>query len=223
MSMSAEIFELNVLKKAAPILGDIEKKGYQLISPEDFSEVPDLVQQTGRVKQTPMLSATENDFTLGDAFYLFLQYEGQAIGGAASRLINLHGEPFESYLRRSSKNQYGCTRDPIASIAKPVCQEISGRLVYLGELQFAEGHRGNPNLLGNFVRMLQALSAMKWPDFDWMYAFVPRSHAKLSALYGFTWQMPHAIKWREPVPQGRRNDHCLLAIPKTHFNHIWRV
>lgn len=221
--MSVDIFELNVLQKSAPILTSIEKRGYRIIAPEDFSQVPGLVSQTGRIQQTPMLSVTENDFTLGNAFYLFLQHEGRAIGGAASRLIDLHGESFETYIRRSSQYQYHRDADPIATVARPVAQEIGGQIIYLGELQFSEEHRGNPLVLGNFVRLLQALSALKWPNFDWMYAFVPRSHAKLASLYGFTWQIPNAITWKDPAPRGRKDDHCMLAISKPHFDHVWRI
>lgn len=221
--MSVDIFELNMLQKSAPILASIEKRGYQIIAPEDLSEVPDLVRQTGRAFQTPMLSVTENDFTLGTAFYLFLRYEGRAIGGAAGRLIDLRGENFETYIRRSSRYQYHRDKDPIATVARPVAKEISGQIIYLGELQFSEDHRGNPLVLGNFVRLLQALSAIKWPNFDWMYAFVPRNHAKLSSLYGFTRQLPNAITWNQPAPLGRRDDHWMLAISKPDFDHVWRI
>lgn len=220
--MDRGLIELNVIRRAAPHLAALDQAGLDLYAPEDFSEVAELVAQTGRATQTPMLSVSRNDFTLGTAFWVFLMQQGASVGGAAARLIDLRGESFENYLRRTSTEQYGRARDPIAAVAPPVSDELRGRLVYIGELQLARNHRGNIGVLTAYARMIVALAAMKWPDFDWMYAFIPKEHVKIAGLYGFTWYMPEAITWAEPVPQGRRNDHWMIALPKAHFAHVWR-
>ena len=69
------------------------------------------------------------------------------------------------------------------------------------------------------MRMLQAMSALKWPHFEAMYAFIPANHVKLTDGYDFSWKIPAAITWKEPVPQGRLNDHW--AVDRVDFEHIW--
>lgn len=219
--MSAELLELEIVRRAAPHMNALESEGFQVYSPTDFSEVAELVQQTGRARQTPMMSISRNDFTLGTAFWLFLKVDGVCVGGCAAHFIDLRDEPFEQYLRRTSQEQYGRTEDPIANIARPVSQEIRGRLVYIGELEIHPKYRGKLKTVSSFMRLLQSISVMKWPDFDWMYAFIPFHHIKLAALYGFTWQMPYAIRWHDPEPPGRLSNHWMVATPKSHFVQLW--
>ena len=215
------MIELELTKQAGRYLQALQTAGFDLIAPDDYSQIESLVLATGRKAQTPMLSVSRNDFTRGDAFWLFLSLSGGGVvGGCAARFYDLRGEEFEAYLRRTSRWQYDRETDPILSVAPPVAREIGGRLVYLGELEIHPEHRGKAKVLKSYFRMLQALAAMKW-DFDWMYAFVPDDHVKLTDAYGFTWKMPRAITWRDPEPQGRRNDHWMVAISRRHFDHVW--
>lgn len=219
--MSTELVELEIVRRAAPHLAVLESEGFQVYAPTDFTEIAGLVEQTGRVQQTPMMSISRNDFTLGTAFWLFLMVDGKCVGGCAAHFIDLRDEPFEQYLRRTSKEQYGRKEDPIDTIARPVSQEIGGRLIYLGELEIHPKYRGKLKTLSAFMRLLQSISVMKWPEFDWMYAFIPFDHVKLTGRYGFTWQMPYAIRWHHPEPPGRLNSHWLVALPKSHFVQLW--
>lgn len=215
------MIELELTKRAGRYLQALQTLGFDLDAPDDFTKIELMVQATGRTMQTPMLSISRNDFTRGDAFWLFLTLSGSGVvGGCAARFYDLRGEEFEAYLRRTSRWQYDRDRDPILSVAPPVAREIGGRLVYLGELEIHPHYRGRTKVLKSYFRTLQALAAMKW-EFDWMYAFVPDDHVKLTDAYGFTWKMPRAITWREPMPQGRRNDHWMVAISRRHFEHIW--
>lgn len=219
--MPNELVELEIVRRVAPHLDVLKDAGFDIYAPTDFAEIAELVQQTGRATQTPMMSVARNDFTLGRAFWLFLMVDGECVGGCAAQYIDLRDEPFDHYLRRTSKEQYNCETDPIATIARPVAQEINGRLVYLGELEIHPKYRGKLKALSAFVRVLQSIAAMKWPDFDWMYAFVPFSHVKLTGLYGFTWQMPYAIRWVQPAPPGRLDSHWMIGLPKSHFVQFW--
>lgn len=196
--VSAELVELEIVRPVAPHLAVLKSESFQVCAPTDFTEI---VQQTGRALQTPMMSISRNDFTLGTAFWLFLKLDGKCAGGCAAHFIDLRDEPFEQYLRRTSKEQYGRQNDPITTVARPVSQEIRGRRVYLGELEIHLKYRGKLRALSAFVRMLQSISAIKWPDFDWMYVFIPFDHFKLTRRYGFTWQMPYAIRGHQPAPR----------------------
>lgn len=219
--MSKDLIELEIMRRAAPHLSTLEADGFQIFAPKDFTQIQDLVRQTGRGQQTPMMSIARNDFTLGNAFWLFLMVDGKCVGGCAAHMIDLREESFDNYLRRTSKEQYQRDEDPIDTIAEPVGQEIRGRVVYIGELELHPEFRGRLRALTAYTKVMQALIAVKWPDFDWMMAFVPLDHSKLTGLYGFTWQMPYAIHWKKPAPEGRLDSHWLIGLPKSHFNHVW--
>ena len=219
--MSKDLIELEIMRRAAPHLNTLEADGFQIFAPKDFTQIQDLVRQTGRGQQTPMMSIARNDFTLGNAFWLFLMVDGKCVGGCAAHMIDLRDESFEHYLRRTSKEQYNCEEDPIDQVARPVAQEINGRVVYIGELELHPRYRGKIGALSAFIRVMQALIAVKWPDFDWMFAFIPFDHVKLTGKYGFTWQMPYAVRWKKPAPEGRLDSHWIIGLPRAHFDQLW--
>ncbi len=187
---------------------------------EDFSLVEELFPSTGRNTQTPMMAVSRQDFSRAEAFWLFLTKEGVVVGGMGVKFVDLGGECIESYLRRTSRHQYGRSKDPIASVAAPVRDELAGKLIYFGELEFAENSRGHPEVLRSFTRLAQILAAVHWPSFDWMYAFIPDEHFRLAREYGFTWYCPNAITWTDPPPQGRLDSHWIMAASKSHFAHL---
>lgn len=215
------MIELDVAKRAGPFLFNLQEAGFDLVAPDNFAAIEPMVRAMGNSGQAPMLSVTRNDFTRGDAFFLFLTEGSTYVGSVAARFLDLRDEDFGSFLRRTSKAQYDRELDPIVSIAPPVRREISGKLIFLGELKVLAEHREKRDVLVSFMRMSQALAAMKWPDFDWIYAFIPQDHMDMTDDYGFTWKMPRAITWRDPVPEGRSNDHWLVAVPRPHFTHLW--
>ena len=214
-----ERLRMRVSRAAQQHLRNLTDHGFDVFSPEDFRSVPKMVAETGRPAQTPMLSIDRNDFVRSDAFWLFLMRDGVAVGGCAARRYDLAGESLESYLRRTSKNQYMREEDPIISVAKPL-RRITGRLIYLGELQLHKSVRGNVSVLSSFFHMAQALAALEW-EFDWIYAFVPLAHRRLVADYGFNFYIKNAITWHDPPPPGRLNDHVLVAIDIESFSHLW--
>ena len=140
--------------------------------------------------------------------------------GVAAKYDRLGDEGFGSYLRRTSREQYGRDSDPIAQIARPVEDLLQGNIVYIGELEFRNDHRGKLALLEAFMRVHQALCAIKWNQTDWLYAFVPETHQRFSWIYGFMLAVPDGILWNEPEPEGRLNSHVLLATEGRFFKHV---
>lgn len=220
--MRANRPQLNVLARSAPYLALLEARGYEVHSPRDFDTVPVLAAQTGRNRQTPTMSVSRNDFARGDAYWLFLMRDNKAVGSAAARLINLGDEPADSYLRRTFCAQYEY-ENQIGEIAPPVNEELSGKLIYFGELEFHPDHRKQPEVLSAFVRLLQATSFTLWPEFDTIFAFIPKEHMHLMWGYGFTTYVPNAVEWNVPVPKGRKSDHCLVTTKRSHFLHLWSI
>ena len=221
--MQDNLIELEIAKRSAPLLKALQERGFDVLAPKDYASILSLVAQTGRPAQSPMLALSRNDFSQGDAFWLFLMKDGSAVGGCAARFFDLKSESFESYLRRTSQQQYQRSTDPIESVARPVGQEMGGKMIYMGELQLHEDHRGNIAVVGSFVKLLQAIAAIKWPDFDWMYCLIPHEHRRIIEHYGYNLRIPQAITWKEPIPAGRKNSHILAALKRSHFDHIWSL
>ena len=211
-----------ILQSVAPFFEEIEKLGYDVHATSDFDEIERLVAQTGRAAQTPMMSVARLDFTRREAFWTFLMKDGEAIGGAGVKYIDLEGEEFTAYLQRTSRAQYGRETDPIAAFAPPLVDTLKGRLAYIGELEFRRELRGNLRLLEAFVKVLQGLSSLKWPKLDWIYAIIPEEHLKFAHLYSFTTTIPDALTWAAPVPAGRLDTHAFLALEGRHMPHILR-
>lgn len=221
--MFQNLVDLEILKRSSEHLQALQSEGYEVSAPRDYSLITNAVAKTGRKQQTPMLSLARNDFTRGDAFWLFLEKDGEPVAGCAAKFCDLKGEAFDAYLRRTSQAQYQRSTDPIVHVAKPVVDKLCGSLIYIGELEFSPEHRGKPKVLYAFLRLLQALAALKWPDFHAMYAILPNNHIKFSDGYGFNWKIPAAITWQEPIPAGRLNDHWIVAIDRLDFDHCWSL
>ncbi|MEX0285128.1 MAG: hypothetical protein AB3N23_11005 [Paracoccaceae bacterium] len=219
--MAQNLVELNIIRHSGKHLAELTAAGLEVVAPTDFAQIADMVEATGRNRQTPMLSLNRNDFTNRDAFWLFLMKDGQPIAGTAARYTDLGGESFDSYLRRTSKEQYGRQSDPILSVAPPVVSALQGRLIYLGELELHPDHRGRPWQLYRYARIMMGMAVLRWPNFNALYAFVPKQHLKLADGYGFSWKVPRAITWADPVPEGRLNDHWLVATFREDFAHAW--
>lgn len=213
------MIELDLSRRAQEYLTALTARGYDVMVPEDYALIPSLVLQTGRPRQNPMHAISRNDFTKGDAFWLFLTQEDQVIGGCAACFYDLRDDNFEDFLRRSSAQQYQ-RADPILSIARPVTERLKGRLIYIGELQIHPDFKGNANVLEAYFRMLLGLAAMKW-EFDFIYAFVPRQHNRLINTYGFNWWVERAVTWRGAPPEGRLNTHIMCGISRLDFEHHW--
>jgi hypothetical protein len=200
----------------------ILSEGIEVDICEDFLVADALVAETGRLAQTPMFALGSQDFTAAEAFWLFAFQEGLAIGGTAARVIDLrHSERLDDYIHRTSAAYFGPNR--IASVARLLGDEMKGKIIYLGELEFSSDHRGSTRLLGAFVQLVQVLAATKWQDFDWMFCYVPKRHVKFIDLYNFTIQIPSVITWRDPAPARMDSSHAMFAISRAHFEHFLKV
>ncbi|MDQ7071871.1 MAG: hypothetical protein Q9M48_14265 [Rhodobacterales bacterium] len=210
----------DLVVQSAALLERLNGLGFDILAEDDFEVIQAKVTHTGKEWQSPMFSLMRNDFTRGSAFWAFLMKDDVEVGGVAARYYDLRSESLESYLHRTSSAQYGGGDPAIESIAKPVSENIGGRLVYFGELYFTKAARGNIKVLSTFARLSVILAAMSWPDFDWLYAFIPKEQIRFADAYGFTYRLPKAITWKDPEPLGRRNSHVLIALSKSDFWHL---
>ncbi|MEH6521197.1 hypothetical protein [Sulfitobacter sp.] len=210
---------LDIALSVAPHVRALQDRGMDVDATQDFDEVRRRWAQTGRKEQSPMMDVNRHEFTQRDAFWLFLTEGDETVGGIGVKYVDLVDESFDSYLRRTSRAQYDRLVDPINSIARPVLDQVSGRLVYIGELEFREDKRGRISILTALVGLAKALAAQEWSDFQWMYAFIPKEHVRFIYAYGFSYQLANAVTWHEPVPAGRLNSHFIILLDRYSFAH----
>lgn len=213
--------QTQIFKHTAAILSRLAERGIEIYEPSSFSEVPRLLNETGQPSMQPMMSLERNDFAVGEAFWLFLRKEGRCIGGISAKITNLQTEPFSEYLARTSINQYGSSGPAIADFA-PQLDLMKGRLIYFGGVHISKGHQGSREVLSDLAHYARLLAASYW-KFDWMYTIVDYAHRRLAVDYGFDWRIRKALSWHEPIPDGRSNDHMILASSVMDFEHLLRT
>lgn len=221
------IHTLDRLSFGSAFLQEIERQGFSIKFETDFDKVPALALRTGRTYQMPTFEIAKSHLTTASAFWLFLYKDDEPVGTAAVVLQDLGAEPFEIFLKRTYAHQFphpsGTT---ILEVAPPVAEMISGRLAYVGELNFHPSIRGRRELLGAFAQLLQLTSFMEW-DIDWIYAFIGDRHmrARLDLVYGFSVAIPHAQTWNPPDPDVRASSEWFVASNRSQFEHSirWRA
>lgn len=215
--------ELDIAVLIGRYVADLSGAGFEVLAVDDFELVQGLAEQTGRVGQTPIMSVERQDFTKSQAFWIFLLRDGEAVAGIACKLIDLGDEDFGSYLIRTARGQYGASDSgdsPILRVAEPISSELSGRLIYFGELEVRADVRGSRQVLSNFARLAKCISALRWPRFDWMCAIIPERHFNLVQVYEFTWVIPRAVSWRAPAPERMSDTHWMMASRRSHFEYL---
>lgn len=213
--------EERLIRKSGTHLATLLAKGFDLSTTDDFEEAQRVLEAIPKGSITPMFDIVRNDFTRSDAIWNFLTKDGEVVGCSAARIYRLKGESISDFLARTSKRQYNLTDPVFDNFAVPLKEDLSGNVIYLGELEICEAARGDVSVLVAFVRLLQALAAIRWIDeFDAMFAFLTKDHLKLSRLYGFATAYEAPIAWREP-PAGRLNSHAVIVNRRSQFEHIW--
>ncbi|MDQ2090535.1 hypothetical protein [Marimonas arenosa] len=210
----------DLLVQSAKILKTLNELGYDCLAEDDFDTIPEKVFDFGKPFQSPPFDVLRNDFTRGQAFWAFLMKDGERVGGLAAQCQDLRGEPFDQYLIRTARGQYGGGQAAIEWVSPAATAVMNGKLIYVGELYFSDRARGSRRVLTAFARLCMILVKMTWPDLDWIYAFVPREQQRFADYYAFTYKLPQAVRWADPEPRGRASDHFLVGIPTRDIEHV---
>lgn len=176
----------------------------------------------GKIGIHPMSQIPPTTMKEGGGFWLFLLKEDRAIACISSYTFYLADGGFAEYLDALACSCYPREKSPIISVAHPLIEEVSGRMIYFGGIEFAENERGSNRLLCDFAQLAKLLAAKSW-SFEWMYTIIAYKHRRLADDYGFHWRVRNAIEWCNPVPDGLANDQMVLATNKLHFDHVLRV
>ena len=180
--------------------------------------------ELGKPKFIPRMDPNLNDFTEGNAFWIFLTDNGVPVASTAVRHERVGNESVTSFWKRTFRRHYPNADDQtIISVAQPAAARLRGNLIYVGELFVSENSRGSRDTLRLFM-MLAHLSVMvRWPV-DWCYAFMRDRDVKLgfAARYGFTWQLPCAQVWAN-APEGRSSSEWLVAVTREDLEHMFQA
>lgn len=212
--------ELDRMAVAAARISMLRNSGYEVEMCTDFEEATKLSLLAGRKNVMPTFAVAPAHLTEGGAFWLFLKSNGEYVAVVAAIFQPLGRENLADFLRRSYRNQFPHpSGETILKVAEPI-YEISGNLVYIGELARREGFKGRRQELAAFMKVLQILIAQKW-DFDATYAFIPERHyeARLDRVYSFNETVEHPMTWSEPPPFARSNDEYFLTSTRSQVAH----
>jgi len=66
------MFQMDLAERAAVHLAELRKLGFDVLASDDFEQIEELMQAAGSPFRTPMFDLRRNDFTKGEAFWLFL-------------------------------------------------------------------------------------------------------------------------------------------------------
>ncbi|MFP7672882.1 hypothetical protein ACG74X_05940 [Marivita sp. S0852] len=204
------VSNLDVMTLFSTCLSGLAERGVSVHESSDFAQCEQRMTAIGKAGFTPMLSSDFNDLSKDHAGWLILHRDGRDIGGVAARLDSLNRESLSEFWARSYGRMYNGSG---ALKMSRNCDEIAGKVMYMGEFFIAKEARGSRHLLSLFTHLLFAYAALRWQP-DWLYAFVRADDVRLgyASEYGFTRQYPGVHLW-DKRPKGRAEGEYLVALP----------
>ena len=185
----------------------------------DFEYAMATIETLDKPCLTEYMSPMKNDFFESNCFWLILtDQEGQPGGMLGARCDDSGREPLSSYACRKLRNIFPEEHEiPVDPMRLPrIADEISGRIVYAGDLYLSRSFRTtNLQVLRTVVVLMYCLMFLKWKELDWIYAFKrDRDVARGAAwLYQFTRNYPMAHSWTKP-PSDKSGENWLAAMTR---------
>lgn len=197
---------------------NLANQGYEVEELTDMSAVHDAVEAAGKAYLTPFNSPAHNDFTQKSALWLVARKEGVPAFLGCARLEDLGSERLDQYWPRVFSRAYGDSANKgavIRNVGSDIATEMSGRLVYFGDLFVSPSVRGSRSALRSFVALGHLAVSLKW-DPDWTYCFVRERDLMrgAAALYGFTRHFGAPFEWIEEPPTPRSRSERLVGLPR---------
>ena len=182
------------------------ERGIRVVVSEDFDALAALNKALDRPGLTPMFHPRYSGIEMGNAFWVkgetsagevvHLQavrrdwLVGDLAGMLSDWLVPLYREAGDS----PEPAEGGLSR-------APVCQAITGKVAYHGELWIKAGAgRGITGLMGVLTRLGVMKAFLTWPDLDWIYGFVTKRKVLqgMPQRGGYTITEPCGLCWRQP-------------------------
>ncbi|CUH66846.1 hypothetical protein TG4357_02674 [Thalassovita gelatinovora] len=203
--------EENLLKLGGLCLSGLGADGFELCATSDLSGFEAQMRDIGKPDSHPMISTRFHDFASDDVFGLYIKArDGSVVAGMSARMVALGQDNLECHWRRSYARLYNNNGDaPIVSRTSGA-REISGRVVYQGELFAHPDWRGGKINVPLVMLYAHALTALKWRP-DWIYAFMRIGGISRASEYGFSRQYLGAHMWLQDIER-RTEQECLVAV-----------
>lgn len=219
----SNLTDLNSGKLQQICLNHLDSSGFEINQRHDFEEIEEQLPGlnkflTPTTSVTPSMSVAMNDFTEASAFWLTMEKAGKLVAVMAMRLDRLGRESISEFFCRAYSRHYPTNQGVSVSDHIPqVVRQITGDIVYMGDLFFAKEIRGSRANLMCFVHLAHALCFAKWQH-DWTYAFHHREDvlSGYTDRYGFNNRWPGAQIWTDP-PSYRSNSEFLSVISREEF------
>lgn len=215
---------LDVMKAAAICLERLKARGFEVEQSADFTRVTAQIAGMEKNYLTPKLSPDWNDFTSESAIWLFLLRGGKPVGGVGARFDALGPERVDTYWQRTFARQYPRPKGPTVEDVSPVLVErLTGNLVYVGDFFLAQDVRGPAAVSKLMAYLMLALALSKWPNLDWVYAFIRQRDLGrgAAARYGLHQVVPRPLNWPDP-PEGRGNTEWFAGTTRDELQHMFR-
>lgn len=131
----------------------------------------DRLSKISKMPSHPQSSVLMNDFTEKNSFFVFFQCDGRDVGCVSARMDDLGGEVFEDFWARTMRRWYGATEEFNVDTDHRLPINLSGKIVYIGDMHLADEFRGFKNIhLRAALYSMYLLSVDRWPDLSAIYA-----------------------------------------------------
>jgi GNAT superfamily N-acetyltransferase len=215
------MIEHQLLTFASTCLISLDRLGFTISVTEDLDGWQARMIEIGKPSNHPMMSPQWHDFAHPEAFGVQLSANGNLVGGVAARYHDLGQETLGQYWGRSYKRLYGNGADiPVHSPARKAATEVTGKVVYLGELFVTPDFRstGGAALVMNYLFLL---CAIRWKP-SWIYGFI-RQKDVLSGKplqYGFSCIYPGAQTWINPPRERSTGEYLALLQSQELYDNV---
>lgn len=206
----------------------LSAKGYEVA---DVVGTRTLIDEIERMPQrapvTPMLSPRRNYFSAANSFWLIIRHEGEIVGTLGARYDDTGDTGLSSYLTRLHDIAFGSDGNTaVVSRLPRHVEDISGGLIYMGDVFFHPDHRGDIAKTQCFCQLAFCMAFARW----WQTAgWIVAMHRQIDILagkgdqYGFTTgRYPAAQAWLN-APTGRSGTEYLSLLSRDDFERNIRV
>lgn len=179
----------------------LQSNGDTVVSGHNFVEYKQIVARAKR-DLTEHFSIDLHTITPPEGFWMvILDAQEQPVGTVAARLDLLGpmslDEHWRIYLPRIYKAEDGGPVE-IGARQHSFCQEIQGRVVYLGEM-WIEKNRRKEGLGKRFAHLVQLASALHLDaDYVWCWMWQENAEGGFAQACGYSEIVRNGIRWKKP-------------------------
>ncbi len=207
--------EANLIDLSYSCLQQLKEDGLELEVVSDLRIFEHRLAEIGKPPNHPMISPNWHDFSSTEAFAIIFRKEKQDVGGVAARHLDLGEDSLAQHWASSYMRLYQEGGNvPVRQFSTVAKREISGKVVYLGELFLGRSSRDGSVCWRLIFHYLFVLCYLKWHP-EWIYGFVrqPDVLSGKASRYGFTRQYIGPQEWQQPTASRSTNEY-LVALPR---------